>query len=145
MLKILLEDVSMRTSSVRDTQLAEQLVEVPTIVPYSSVQRTMEQHVDIPVPGRGGRISGLQGFPPGQCPTALHVSQERISERIVEQFVDFTVSGGGLQDFFAQDRVHPLLRTFQQVSLKLWMSLVKVFFALFPKFKKCEVGSTLES
>ena len=43
-------------------QKAEQPVEVPTIVSYSSLQRTMEQHVDIPVPGREGRISGLQGF-----------------------------------------------------------------------------------
>ena len=41
----------MRTH-VRDTQLVEQLVEVPTIVSFSSLQRTMEQHVDIPVPRR---------------------------------------------------------------------------------------------
>ena len=61
--KILLDDVPVRTA-VRVTQLAEQLVEVPTIVSYSSLQRTIEQHIDIPVPGRGGRISGLQGFPP---------------------------------------------------------------------------------
>ena len=40
-------------------QLVEQLVEVPTIVSYSSLQRTMEHTVDIPVPGRGGRIPGL--------------------------------------------------------------------------------------
>ena len=44
----------------RDTQLAEQLVEVPTIVSYSSLQRTVEHHADIPVPGREGRASGLQ-------------------------------------------------------------------------------------
>ena len=31
-------------------QLAEQLVEVPTIVSFSSFQRIMEQTVDIPVP-----------------------------------------------------------------------------------------------
>ena len=68
-----------------------------TIVSYSSLQRTMEQHVDIPVPGRGGRISGLQGFPPEQRSTALHVSHERISGRIVEQIVD--IPSGGLQDF----------------------------------------------
>ena len=86
--KILPEDAPMRTA-VRDTQLAEQLVEVPTIVSYSLLQRTMEQHVDIPVPGRGGRNAGLQGFLPEQSSTALHVSQERISERIVEQIVDF--------------------------------------------------------
>ena len=81
-----------------DPQLAEQLVEVPTIVSFSSLQRNLEQSVDIPVPGRGGRIAGLQGFLPRQSPTALHGSQECISERIVEQNVDFAV-GGGLQDF----------------------------------------------
>ena len=57
----------------------------------------MEQHVDNPVPGRGGRISGLQGFLPGQSPTALHSPEERISERIVEQNVD--IPGGRLQEF----------------------------------------------
>ena len=96
--KILSEDVPMRITARDTQQLAEQLVEVPTIVPNSSLQRTMEQHVDIPVPGRGGRIAGLQGFLPGQSSTALHGSQERISERTVEQNVDFPV-GGGLQDF----------------------------------------------
>ena len=61
----------------------------------------MEQNVDSPVP-RGG-VRRLQGLPPGQGPeqssTALHVSQERISERNMEQIVDFPVFGGGLQDF----------------------------------------------
>ena len=60
----------------------------------------MEQNVDIPVPGRGGRIYGFQGFLPGQSSTALHGSFQRISERIVEQNVDFPV-GGGLQDFLS--------------------------------------------
>ena len=96
--KIFLEDISLRTA-VRGPQLVKQLVEVPTIVSYSLLLRTMEQHVDIPVPGGGGRSSGLQGFLPGQSSTAPHVSQERISERIMEQIVDFSVSGGGLQDF----------------------------------------------
>ena len=75
-------------------QLVEQLVEVPTVVSYSSLQRTMEQRVVIPVPGRGGRTSGLQGFPPGQSPTALHSPEERISEG---QIVD--IPSGGLQEF----------------------------------------------
>ena len=40
----------------RDTQLAEQLVEKPTIVSFSSsLQRSLERNVDIPVPGGGGR------------------------------------------------------------------------------------------
>ena len=96
--KILLNDVPMRTA-VRDTQLVEQLVEVPTIISCSSLsQRIMEQNVDIPVPGGGGGISGPQGFLPRQSPTALHGSQERISERNVDQNVEFPV-GGGLQDF----------------------------------------------
>ena len=105
--KIFPEDVPMRTS-LRDTQLAKQLVEVPTLVSPSlpvdvleedSLRLIMEQNVDIPVPGRGGRIAGLQGFLPRQSSTTLHVSQERISGRIVEQIVNFPVSGGGLQDF----------------------------------------------
>ena len=83
--KILLDDVPVRTP-VRDTQLAEQLVEVPTIISYSSLLRTVEQHVDIPVPRRGGRHPGLQGFP--QSSTATPSSKKRISERIVEQIVD---------------------------------------------------------
>ena len=62
--KIVLDGVPVRIS-VRDTQLVEQLVEVPTIISYASLlQRTMEQHVDIPVPGGGGRNAGLQGFLP---------------------------------------------------------------------------------
>ena len=51
--KILPEDVPTR-AVLRDPQLAEQLVEVPTIVSYSWLQLRLEQNVDIPVPGRGG-------------------------------------------------------------------------------------------
>ena len=43
--------------SFPEPQLAEQLVEVPTIVSFSSLERIMEQTVDIPVPqGGGGRV-----------------------------------------------------------------------------------------
>ena len=78
-------------------QMVEQLVEVPTIVSYSSLQRTVEHRVDIPVPGRGWRSSGLPGFLPGQSSTTLQFSKKRISERTVEQIVHFP--GEGLQDF----------------------------------------------
>ena len=61
--QILPDDVPMRTT-VRETQLVEKLVEAPTIIPFSSLQRTLEQNVDIPVPHRAGRIAGLQGFSP---------------------------------------------------------------------------------
>ena len=87
-------EVPARTS-VREPQLAEQLVEVPTILSFSSLQRTVEQNVDVPVPRGGAR--GLQGFPPGQASTTSSFSLERISERNVEQIADFP--GGGLQDF----------------------------------------------
>ena len=63
--KILLDDVPMRTA-VRVAQLAEQLVDVPTIVSFSSLQRIVEQNVAIPVPSDGRRLAGLQGFLPGQ-------------------------------------------------------------------------------
>ena len=89
--KILPLDVPMR-AALRVTQLAEQLVEVPTILSYSSLQRSVEQHVDIPVPGCGGPSSGLQGFSSGQSSTAWP-SKKRISERIVEQIVDPVSSG----------------------------------------------------
>ena len=82
----------------RYPQMVEQLVEVPTTVSYSSLQRTVEQLVDIPVPGGGGPSSGLHGFLPRQSSTAALSSAERISERIVEQSVDIPV-GRGLQDF----------------------------------------------
>ena len=48
--KILPFDVPMR-AAVRVPQLAEQLVEVPTTKSCSSLQRTVEHYVDIPVPG----------------------------------------------------------------------------------------------
>ena len=40
---------------LREPQTVDQLVEVPTIVSWSLLQRIMEQNVDIPVPGVGGR------------------------------------------------------------------------------------------
>ena len=79
--KIFIERIPPRTS-LREPQLAEQLVEVPTIVSFSSLQRIMEQTVDIPVPQGGGRHADLQGFLRGQSSTG------------VEQIVD--IPGGGL-------------------------------------------------
>ena len=91
--KFIIDDIPTRTS-VPEPQMAEQLVEVPTVISYFSLQRSVEQHVDIPVPGGGGPSSGLQGFSSGQSSTASP-SKKRISERIVEQIVD-PVSRGGL-------------------------------------------------
>ena len=73
-------------------QKAEQLVEVPTIVSFSPLQRqTAEQIIEIPVPLRGGvrgEQGGFQGLSSGQNSTA----------RIVEQNVDIPVPAGGLHD-----------------------------------------------
>ena len=72
--KILLDRTPQRLGDrLRQPQMAEQLVDVPTVVSYSSLQQlTAEQIVDIPVPGRAGgeRRGGLQGSRPGQGSTA---------------------------------------------------------------------------
>ena len=79
--KISLDRIPQR-SAVRRTQNVEQLVVVPTIVSFSSLQqRTVEQIIDTSVPHRRRRgQGGLQGF----------------SSRFVEQKVDIPVPGGGL-------------------------------------------------
>ena len=77
-------------AALSEPLMVEQLVEVPTIISYSSLQRTMEQHVDIPVPH--GRV---QGSLPGQSSTTIS-SGIRASERTVEQLVDIPSSGGSL-------------------------------------------------
>ena len=60
---------------LRQPQTAEQLMEVPTIVSYSSLlEQTAEQTVDNPVPGRGeegGACGGLQGSRVRQNSAAL--------------------------------------------------------------------------
>ena len=75
---------------LRHPQMAEQLVEVPTVVSYSSLlQRTVEQHVDIPVPH--GRV---QGSLPGQSSTTISSGIRVV--RTVEQIVDILSPGGSL-------------------------------------------------
>ena len=139
-------------------QRAEQLVEVPTVLsPTRIALRIAEQIVDTPVPqGRG------QGFLPEQSSSATSSSGKRISEQTVEQHVDIPVPGGGGPSsgllVFPLDRVqqrrlprNAFLSGLWSISLTLFqvevflvlMSLVKGFFALFPKIKKCEVGLAL--
>ena len=97
--KIFLDKTPQRLGdSLRQPQMVEQLVHVPTVVSFSSLQQlTAEQIVNIPVPGGdgGGRCGGLQGSLPRQNSAALNV----------EQTVDIPVPGragggrGGLQGF----------------------------------------------
>ena len=77
--KISLDTIPQRLGDVlRQPQMVEQLVDVPTVVSYSSLQQlTAEQTVDNPVSGRdgGGTRGGLQGSLPGQNSAAVHVEQ----------------------------------------------------------------------
>ena len=101
--KIFLDTTPLRLGDhLRQPQMVEQLVHVPTVVSYSSLQQlTAEQIVDIPVPGGdgGGERGGLHGSLPRQNSAALHV----------EQTFDIPVPGravegerGGLQGFPGQ-------------------------------------------
>ena len=115
-------------------QTAEQLVQVPTIVSYSSFHGLVKQYADIPVPhGRGGQGGGrsLQG---------LH--QDRIQQRFVEQstltfqFL-LVVAVGEVFTAFAQ---YEILLPHPRTRLVLWLRIFTVFFELFHKIKKSEVG-----
>ena len=107
--KISLDVIPLHTL-VPEPQLAEQLVEVPTIVSFSSLQRIMEQTVDIPVPQGGGRHADLQGFLRGQSSTGA------------EQIVD--IPGGGLHrpgqsSSSADEPGEGVFRTFPQNKKKV--------------------------
>ena len=85
---------------LRHPKMAEQLVEVPTVLsPSLHQQQIAEQTVDIPVPRGRGDLGGLEGFLPGQG-----------SQRTVEQIVDI-LAGGGLQGFLPDPQVGSLIRS----------------------------------
>ena len=74
-------------------QTAKQLVEVPTIISYSSSRWILEQNVDIPVPhGRDGG-GGLLGLHPGQSSAAFSGADHR--SVTAEQIVDIPAPRGG--------------------------------------------------
>ena len=72
-------------------QTAEQLVEVPTIISYSSLRGIVEQNVDIPVPRGRGR-DGL-GLHPGQSSTA-YSGADFLPAATAEHNVDIPVPRG---------------------------------------------------
>ena len=72
--KISTDRVSQRLVERRLPQMVEQLMEVSTVVSYSSLlQRTVEQTVDIPASRGRGRRGDLHVFFPGQSSTAVAV------------------------------------------------------------------------
>ena len=72
-------------------QTAEQLVEVLTIVSYSSLHGLVEQNVDIPVPFGCDRVGGgLLGLHPGQSST-MFGGAEHFPATTAEQIVDIPV------------------------------------------------------
>ena len=89
--KILPHDVPTRRLC-REPQLVEQLVDVPTIVSFSSLRRPVEQNFDIPVVGGSGAGGGLSGFLPGH-----HFSMP--AEQIVDNPVPRPGVAGDLQGF----------------------------------------------
>ena len=97
--KIITEDVLMR-AVLRATQLAERLVEVPTIISFPMVvllhallkQRAVEQNVDISAVGGSGSGGGPSRFLPGQ-------NYSLTAEQIVDNPVLRPGGAGDLQGF----------------------------------------------
>ena len=68
---------------LRRPQMAEKLVEVPTVLSYASLQQqTAEQIIDIPVPRRRRGQAGLEDFPPEQSSFAFGGADHRIDSPI---------------------------------------------------------------
>ena len=110
-------------------QTAEQLVEVPTIISYSSLHGLVEQNVDIPVPHGRDRVGGgLLGLHPGQSSTAFGGARY-FPAATAEQIVDTLVPCG--------DRtLHPASSSFGLPG-----TAIQGVFSTFPRGKKCDFGS----
>ena len=108
-------------------QTAEQLVQVPTIISYSSLRRIVEQNVDIPAPRGRGRV-GL-GLHPGQSSTGFSGAEHRSGT--AEQIVDIPAPRSG-QDLPSAASSSSLPGTANQGV-----------FRTFPRGKKCALGFAL--
>ena len=161
--KILPHDVPPRRFC-RDTQLAEQLAEVPTIL-YFLKQRIPEQIVDTPVPHGGRGVSGgLQGFLPGHVEQTVDIpaprsvrrlqgflpeqssavtsssSSKRISKRNVEQIAVSRGFGDGLQDFLPEQSSSSSSHDPARVA-EASDELGEGVFRTFPQIKKSAKGT----
>ena len=113
--------------NLRQPQTTDQLVEVPTIVSYSSLHWNVEQYVRIPVPHRRG---GLQDLRPGQ---------DSIASCGADHVDNPVPCVGGLQGF--------LPRQASSASSSHSLGAADEAFTGFshfsPNWKKCEVGCAL--
>ena len=131
--------------------MVEQLVEVPTIVSFSSLQQqTAEQIIDTPVPRRGGGgWRGLQGSSEGQN-SATFLGGEHVDIPLPLR----REGGGSLQGlrpgqsstafdswrrWTASRFPSEFFWCFSCPLIFVWRAESSGFFALFPERKKCEV------
>ena len=142
--------------SLRQPQTVEHLMEVPTIISCSSLQRAVEQNVDIPAVGGSGTGGGLSGFLPGQSysmtaeqivdnPVPREVLEiykvfpvDRVQLRFRSRFLSFPIQVAAMQ-IFSRSRAP------QRLPRILLDKLVKGFFALFPVSKKVRRSRALSS
>ena len=127
---------------LRAPQTVEQLMEVPTPVSpillyFSGLwSRTLTiQFVVVEV-----RNVDLQGFLPGQGPTAPFLSLERISEQIVEQTVDIRCFRWRPSRFSPRTEFILSCALSSCLAQPLRMSRFNGFFALFPQKKKVQLS-----
>ena len=120
--KILLDTVRQRIVERRPPQMAGQLVEVPTILSFISLQQQdAEQIVDILLPRGHGDRGGLQGSLPRQNSAALFPWNRTVD----------IPTGGGLQDFLPD----PGASSSSAVSRD---ERVRFFFCTFSQVKKVQ-------
>ena len=137
-------------------QTAEQLVEVPTVVSFSSVQRTAEQSIDIPgTRRRRGGGGGLQDLHPGHSCTASVDEQikdipvphgrgglgggslqgfslgQNSTALVSQQIADFPVPHGGVPDFLPRQGSRA-----SSSSSRTAEGAFDVFFRTFPGVEK---------
>ena len=120
---------------LRQPQMADQLVDVPTVVSYPSLQQLTAEHiVDIPAPGGDAGGGGVEVF--------KVYSQDRIQQRLTSS-KPLTSQFSVVEIFktLAQDRVQQLLH----LTLVLQMQLGMGFFALFPRGKEKRCGASVRT
>ena len=140
--KILLGDVPVR-SVLRDPQLVEQLVEVPTVVSYSSLQRTWSIPLTFQFLVVEGDSQVFKVFFPDRVQQRRSCLRNAVLSGLWSRSLTFLVE---VFKVFALCRVRQrhLLLSLQLDLMMTRMSLVKCFFALFPTLKKCEGHPALE-